>query len=64
VNWFTGTEQKSTEALDEIADVENVVCSVGSISRHQHLHQYMKPATFEVIIGSHTLSSESSIQSN
>jgi hypothetical protein len=41
--------------MDKIANVENVVCSVETMSRHPELYHYTKPAAFEGIIGSQTL---------
>lgn len=41
--------------MDKVANVENVVCSVETMSRHPELYHYTKPAAFEGIVGSQTL---------
>ncbi len=41
--------------MNKIANVENVVCSVETMSRHPELYHYTKPAAFEGIVGSQTL---------
>jgi hypothetical protein len=41
--------------MKKIANVENVVCSVQTMSRHPELYHYTKPAAFESIVGSQTL---------
>jgi hypothetical protein len=41
--------------MNKIANVENVVCSVETMSRHPELYHYTKPAAFEGILGSQTL---------
>ena len=35
--------------------IENVICSVETMSRHPELYHYTKPAAFEGIVGSQTL---------
>jgi hypothetical protein len=42
-------------AMNKIANVENVVCSVETMSRHPELYHYTKPAAFEGIDRSQTL---------
>jgi hypothetical protein len=39
--------------MNKIANVENVVCSVETMSRHPELYHYTEPAAFEGIVGSH-----------
>jgi hypothetical protein len=41
--------------MNKIANVENVVCSVETMSRHPELYHYTKTAAFEGIVGSQTL---------
>jgi hypothetical protein len=41
--------------MKKIANVENLICSVATMSRHPELYHYTKPAAFEGIIGSQTL---------
>ncbi len=41
--------------MNMIANVENVVCSIETMSRHPELYNYTKPAAFEGIIESQTL---------
>lgn len=41
--------------MNNIANVENVVCSVETMRRHPELYHYTKPAAFEGIMGSQTL---------
>jgi hypothetical protein len=41
--------------MNKIANVENVVCSVETMSRHPELYHYTRPAAFEGIVGSQTL---------
>jgi hypothetical protein len=41
--------------MNKIANVENVVCSVETLSRHPELYHYTKPEAFEGIISSQTL---------
>src|SRR5580692_1559433 len=41
--------------MNKIANVENLICSVATISRHPELYHYTKPAAFEGIIGSQML---------
>jgi hypothetical protein len=41
--------------MNKIANVENVVCSVETMSRHPELYHYTKPVGFESIVGSQTL---------
>jgi hypothetical protein len=41
--------------MNKIANVENTVCSVETMSRHPELYHYTKPAAFEGIIASQTL---------
>jgi hypothetical protein len=41
--------------MNKIANVENVVCSVETMSRHPELYHYTKAAAFEGILGSQTL---------
>src|SRR5262252_6836036 len=41
--------------MNKIANVENVVCSVETMSRHPELYHYTKPAAFEGILSSQTL---------
>jgi hypothetical protein len=41
--------------MNKIANVENVVCSAETMSRHPELYHYTKPAAFEGIVGSQTL---------
>jgi hypothetical protein len=38
-----------------IANVENVVCTVETMSRHPELYHYTKPAAFDGIVASQTL---------
>jgi hypothetical protein len=42
-------------AVNKIANVENVVCSGETMSRHPELYHYTKAAAFEGIVGSQTL---------
>src|ERR1700730_2091613 len=41
--------------MNKIANVENVVCSVETMSRHPELYHYTKPMGFRGIVGSQTL---------
>jgi hypothetical protein len=41
--------------MKKISNVENVICSAETMSRHPELYHYTKPAAFEGIIGSQTL---------
>jgi hypothetical protein len=41
--------------MNKMANVENVVCSVATMSAHPELYHYTKPAAFEGIVGSQTL---------
>ena len=41
--------------MNKIANVENVVCSVETMSQHPELYHYTKPAAFEGIVGTQTL---------
>jgi hypothetical protein len=41
--------------MNKTANVENVVCSVETMSRHPELYHYTKAAAFEGIVGSQTL---------
>jgi hypothetical protein len=41
--------------MNRIANVENIVCSVETMSRHQELYHYTKPTGFQGIVGSQTL---------
>jgi hypothetical protein len=41
--------------MNKIANVENVVCSVETMSRHPQLYHYTNPTAFEGIVGSQTL---------
>src|SRR5208282_6305785 len=41
--------------MKKVTDVENVVCSVETMSEHPELYHYTKPAAFEGIVGSQTL---------
>ena len=41
--------------MNKIANVENVICSVETMSRHPELYHYTKSAAFEGIVGSQTL---------
>lgn len=41
--------------MNKIANVENEICSVETMSRHPELFHYIKPAAFESIIKSQTL---------
>src|SRR5271166_6038345 len=41
--------------MNKMANVENVVCSVETMSRHPELYHYAKAAAFEGIVGSQTL---------
>jgi len=41
--------------MNKIANAENLICSVATMSRHPELYHYTKPAAFEGIIGSQTL---------
>jgi hypothetical protein len=45
----------ASSAVNRIANVENVVCSVETMSRHPELYHYTKPTAFEGIIRSQTL---------
>ena len=47
--------RKLLAAMNKIANVENVVCSVETMSRHPELYHYTKPAAFEGIVRSQTL---------
>jgi hypothetical protein len=42
-------------AMKKIANVEDVVCSVETVSRHPELYHYTKPAAFEGIVSTKTL---------
>jgi hypothetical protein len=42
-------------AMNKIANVENVICSVETMSRHADLYHYTNPMAFEGIVGSQTL---------
>jgi hypothetical protein len=41
--------------VKKTANVENVICSVETMSQHPELYHYTKPAAFEGIVGSQTL---------
>jgi hypothetical protein len=41
--------------MNKIANVENVICSAETMTRHPELYHYTKPTAFEGIIGSQTL---------
>lgn len=41
--------------MNKTTNVENVICSVETMSRHPELYHYTKPAAFEGIVGSQTL---------
>jgi hypothetical protein len=41
--------------MNKIANVENKICSVETMSRHPELYHYTKPEAFEGIVGSQTL---------
>jgi hypothetical protein len=41
--------------MNKIANIENVVCSVETMSRHPELYHYTKPMGFRGIVGSQTL---------
>jgi hypothetical protein len=41
--------------MNKIANVENEICSVETMSRHPELYHYTKPEAFEGIVGSQTL---------
>jgi hypothetical protein len=41
--------------VNKIANVENLICSAATMSRHPELYHYTNPAAFEGIVGSQTL---------
>lgn len=41
--------------MNKIANVENIVCSAETMSRHPELYHYTKPTAFEGIVGTQTL---------
>ncbi len=41
--------------MDKVANVENEICSVDTMTRHPELFRYTKPAAFEGIVKSQTL---------
>src|SRR5271170_88319 len=41
--------------MNKIANVENVICSVETMSRHPELYHYTRSAAFEGIVGSQRL---------
>lgn len=41
--------------MKNVANVENVICSVETMSRHPELYHYTKPAAFDGIVSSQTL---------
>ena len=48
--FIEGWKYAHSEAMNKIANIENVVCSVETKARHPEVFHYTKPEAFEGII--------------